>query len=218
MRDALERVVDNDGHMIAGADVLPAQHHISPDFRSDGQAAGFAGWADAGLLKRGPPSQLLDGHLDRQSVVDAQRGGAFLCLIRLTISIKAGINRTAIRIARMARLGRDGLADLRPRGVAGIEHAELIELGKTITDADVHINPDYAYPAYGIPSEATNDAIRLAAQTEAMITDPVYEGKSMQGMIDLVKKGFFPDGSRVLYAHLGGAPALNGYAYVYRNG
>jgi len=51
-----------------------------------------------------------------------------------------------------------------------------------------------------------------------MITDPVYEGKSMQGMMDLVKKDFFPDGSKVLYAHLGGAPALNGYSYTYRNG
>jgi 1-aminocyclopropane-1-carboxylate deaminase len=96
--------------------------------------------------------------------------------------------------------------------------AELIGLRQLITDRDIHINPDYAYPAYGIPSAETNEAIRLAARTEAMITDPVYEGKSMQGMIDLVRKGFFPDGSRVLYVHLGGAPALNGYSYTYRNG
>ena len=96
--------------------------------------------------------------------------------------------------------------------------AELIALGQEITDQDIHINPDYAYPAYGIPSHATNQAIRRAAQTEAMITDPVYEGKSMQGMIDLIDKGFFPEGSKVLYAHLGGAPALNGYSYTYRNG
>jgi 1-aminocyclopropane-1-carboxylate deaminase len=96
--------------------------------------------------------------------------------------------------------------------------AELVELGAEITEADIHINPDYAYPAYGVPSHETNEAIRLAARTEAMITDPVYEGKSMQGMIDLTRKGFFPRGSRVLYAHLGGAPALNGYAYTYRNG
>ncbi|MEM9139878.1 MAG: 1-aminocyclopropane-1-carboxylate deaminase [Pseudomonadota bacterium] len=96
--------------------------------------------------------------------------------------------------------------------------AELVGLGRTVTDDEIHINPDYAYPAYGVPSAETNDAIRLAARTEAMITDPVYEGKSMQGMIDLVGKGFFPAGSRILYAHLGGAPALNGYAYTYRNG
>ncbi len=96
--------------------------------------------------------------------------------------------------------------------------AELIELGQDISDDDVIINPDYAYPAYGVPSHETNEAIRLAARTEAMITDPVYEGKSMQGLIDLVGKGFFPEGSKILYAHLGGAPALNGYAYTYRNG
>lgn len=99
-----------------------------------------------------------------------------------------------------------------------VDTATLIELGKEITDDDIVINPDYAYPAYGVPSDETNDAIRLAAQTEAMITDPVYEGKSMQGLIDLIHKDFFPVGSRILYAHLGGAPALNGYAYTYRNG
>ena len=96
--------------------------------------------------------------------------------------------------------------------------AELIGLGDDITGDDIHINPDFAYPAYGVPSAETNDAIRFAAQTEAMITDPVYEGKSMQGMMALIRDGFFPAGSRVLYAHLGGAPALNGYAYTYRNG
>ena len=96
--------------------------------------------------------------------------------------------------------------------------ADLVELGRMVRDDEIVINPDYAYPAYGVPSKETNEAIRLAAQTEAMITDPVYEGKSMQGMIDLVHKGFFPNGSKILYVHLGGAPALNGYSYTYRNG
>lgn len=96
--------------------------------------------------------------------------------------------------------------------------AELVGLGRAIREDEIVINADYAYPAYGVPSEKTNEAIRLAARTEAMITDPVYEGKSMQGLIDLVGKGFFPEGSRVLYAHLGGAPALNGYSYYYREG
>ena len=96
--------------------------------------------------------------------------------------------------------------------------ADLVELGKPIEDDDVVLNEDYAYPVYGVPSEETKAAIRLAAQLEGMITDPVYEGKSMQGLIDLVQKGFFPKGSKVLYAHLGGAPALNGYGYAFRNG
>ena len=96
--------------------------------------------------------------------------------------------------------------------------AELLGLGRIVRDDEIVINPDYAYPAYGVPSDETNAAIRLAARTEAMITDPVYEGKSMQGMIDLVRKGSFPDGSRILYVHLGGAPAINGYSGYYKDG
>ena len=58
----------------------------------------------------------------------------------------------------------------------------------------------------------------VQSRLEGMMTDPVYEGKSMQGLVDLVGKGFFPPGSKVLYAHLGGVPAINGYSYLYRNG
>ncbi|MEE8663098.1 MAG: 1-aminocyclopropane-1-carboxylate deaminase [Acetobacter sp.] len=96
--------------------------------------------------------------------------------------------------------------------------ADLVELGRKVRDDEIIILEDYAYPAYGVPSEETNAAIRLAARTEAMMTDPVYEGKSMQALIDLTQKGFFKEGSKVLYVHLGGAPALNGYSYYYRNG
>jgi 1-aminocyclopropane-1-carboxylate deaminase len=96
--------------------------------------------------------------------------------------------------------------------------ADLVELGRDIADDDLVLVEDYAYPAYGVPSAETNDAIRLAARTEGMMTDPVYEGKSMQGMIDLARKDYFPEGSKILYAHLGGVPAINGYSYIYRNG
>jgi len=96
--------------------------------------------------------------------------------------------------------------------------ADLVGLGRSIAADDVVLLTDYAYPAYGVPSDETNDAIRLCARLEGMMTDPVYEGKSMQGMIDLVSKGYFPSGSKILYAHLGGVPAINGYSYLYRNG
>ncbi|WP_295807453.1 1-aminocyclopropane-1-carboxylate deaminase [uncultured Nitratireductor sp.] len=96
--------------------------------------------------------------------------------------------------------------------------AKLVELRRDIDDDDLVLIEDYAYPAYGVPSEETKDAIRLCARLEGMMTDPVYEGKSMQGMIDLVKTGYFPEGSNVLYAHLGGVPAINGYSYAFRNG
>lgn len=96
--------------------------------------------------------------------------------------------------------------------------ADLVKLGQEISTDDVVLKTEYAYPAYGIPSDETNEAMRLCARLEGMMTDPVYEGKSMQGLIDLVRNEFFPDGSKVLYAHLGGVPAINGYSYIYRNG
>ena len=95
--------------------------------------------------------------------------------------------------------------------------AALIGAPDVVAD-DVILNEDYGYPVYGVPSAETLEAIRLCARLEGMITDPVYEGKSMQGMIDLVRKGFFPSGSKILYAHLGGVPAINGYSYTFRNG
>ncbi|HSV46432.1 MAG TPA: 1-aminocyclopropane-1-carboxylate deaminase [Ramlibacter sp.] len=96
--------------------------------------------------------------------------------------------------------------------------AELVELGRAITANDVVLDERYGGPEYGLPSEGTLEAIRLCARQEGMLTDPVYEGKSMQGMIDMVRRGEFPEGSRVLYAHLGGVPALNAYSFLFRNG
>ena len=63
--------------------------------------------------------------------------------------------------------------------------AALVELGRDIDDDDIVLETGYAYPEYGVPSAETNDAIRLCARLEGMMTDPVYEGKSMQGLIDL---------------------------------
>lgn len=55
-------------------------------------------------------------------------------------------------------------------------------------------------------------SLLVAARTDSMITDPVYEGKSMAGMIELIKEGTIKPGSNVLYIHLGGQPALNAYS------
>jgi 1-aminocyclopropane-1-carboxylate deaminase len=96
--------------------------------------------------------------------------------------------------------------------------AEKVELGRDIVAKDIVLDERYGGPEYGLPSEGTLEAIRLCAKLEGVLTDPVYEGKSMQGMIDKVRLGEFPAGSKVLYAHLGGVPALNGYSFLFRNG
>ena len=90
--------------------------------------------------------------------------------------------------------------------------AERIGVDRDLGDDEITVLAGYEGPAYGVPDEQTIEAIHLAARTEGMITDPVYEGKSMAGLIDLVRNGSIPPGSKVLYAHLGGQPALPAYA------
>ncbi len=94
--------------------------------------------------------------------------------------------------------------------------AELVELGRDLRDDEIVLDERYHAGIYGIPDAATLEAMRLAARLEGMITDPVYEGKSMSGLVDLVGRGEIERVSTVLYAHLGGQPALSAYAGVVR--
>ncbi|HUB50331.1 MAG TPA: aminocyclopropane-1-carboxylate deaminase/D-cysteine desulfhydrase family protein, partial [Acetobacteraceae bacterium] len=89
--------------------------------------------------------------------------------------------------------------------------AALVGLNREISDDEIEIDPRFAGPDYGLPDDATIAAIRKAASLEAMLTDPVYEGKSMAGLISMANRGEIPRGAKVLYVHLGGAPALNAY-------
>ena len=93
--------------------------------------------------------------------------------------------------------------------------AARIGLERDLRDDEIELDERYHAGIYGIPDEATLDAMRLAARTEGMITDPVYEGKSMAAMVDLVARGEIARDSTVLYAHLGGQPALNGYSALF---
>ncbi|HET6175272.1 MAG TPA: 1-aminocyclopropane-1-carboxylate deaminase [Gaiellales bacterium] len=93
--------------------------------------------------------------------------------------------------------------------------AGLIGLQRDLREDEISLDERYHAGTYGIPDERTLEAIRLAGRLEGMITDPVYEGKSMAGLIDLISRGEIDPGSNVLYAHLGGQPALNGYGALF---
>ncbi len=93
--------------------------------------------------------------------------------------------------------------------------AELIGVRRDLRDDEINVLDGWAGDLYGIPVQSTLDAIRLTGQLEGMIIDPVYEGKSMAGLIDLVKSGAIAEDSHVLYAHLGGQPALNAYSALF---
>jgi 1-aminocyclopropane-1-carboxylate deaminase len=96
--------------------------------------------------------------------------------------------------------------------------ADLIGLGRDLRDDEITVLPGWAGDFYGIPVQSTLDAIRLTGRLEGVILDPVYEGKSMAGLIGLVRDGQISADSTVLYAHLGGQPALNAYSALFRQG
>ncbi|MEW2357529.1 1-aminocyclopropane-1-carboxylate deaminase [Spirillospora sp. NPDC029432] len=96
------------------------------------------------------------------------------------------------------------------RGTAG-----LIGLGRDLRDDEITLLEGWAGDRYGVPVDSTLRAIKLTARLEGMIIDPVYEGKSMAALIDLVRNGEIPKDSNVLFAHLGGQPAINAYSGLF---
>ncbi|MET9664340.1 1-aminocyclopropane-1-carboxylate deaminase [Streptomyces sp. NPDC006475] len=116
----------------------------------------------------------------------------------LGIDASAAPERTREQIGRIAR-----------------NTASLVGVERELRDEEIELDERYHAGTYGIPDEATLEAMRLAARTEGMVTDPVYEGKSMAGLIDLVERGEIGPLAVVLYAHLGGQPALNAYSALF---
>jgi len=116
----------------------------------------------------------------------------------LGIDGSAKIDETAAQVRKIAR-----------------NTAELIGLDRELADQEILVLAGWAGQHYGIPVESTLDAIKLSGGLEGMIIDPVYEGKSMAGLIDLVRSGEIGKDSTVLFAHLGGQPALNAYSSLF---
>jgi 1-aminocyclopropane-1-carboxylate deaminase len=162
---------------------------------------GFARWADEVAVQEHELGVFFDTIVVCSVTGSTQAGmiAGFAAQERqrnvLGIDASATVQQTWDQIARIAR-----------------RTAEAIELGRGLEDAEIVLLEEWHAGTYGIPDEKTLAAIRLCARLEGVLTDPVYEGKSMAALIDLVRDGRIAPGSRVLYAHLGGQPALNAYA------
>jgi 1-aminocyclopropane-1-carboxylate deaminase len=165
---------------------------------------GFARWADEVAEQEGELGVFFDtivvcsvtGSTQAGMIAGFAAQGAERSI--LGIDGSATVEQTRAQIARIARFT-----------------AEAIGLGRELADDEIVLLDEWHAGTYGIPDGKTIEAIRLCARLEGMLTDPVYEGKSMAALIDLVSSGRIAAGSRVLYAHLGGQPALNAYAGVF---
>ena len=89
--------------------------------------------------------------------------------------------------------------------------ADLLGVAGAVERTAVVANCDYVGPGYGLPTPGMIEAIRLLARTEGILLDPVYSGKGMDGLIDLVRRGQFTRGQNVVFLHTGGAAGLFGY-------
>ena len=90
--------------------------------------------------------------------------------------------------------------------------ADLMEVSFQFNGGEIDIFVDYLGPGYAKKTKESIEVIKLVAQTEGILLDPVYTGKAMWGLIDLVKRGFLTKDNNVVFLHTGGAPGLFGYA------
>lgn len=166
---------------------------------------GFAGWS----LEVERQEQELGIHFD------------YVIVCAVTGSTQAGmIAGFAVHDLDHIVIGIDGSAkpEATREQVARIarQTAALIGVDRSLTEEEIILDDRFHAGTYGIPDERTLAAMRLGASLEGMITDPVYEGKSLAGLIHLVQDREIPPEANVLYAHLGGQPALNAYASLFK--
>jgi 1-aminocyclopropane-1-carboxylate deaminase len=162
---------------------------------------GFARWADEVAAQERELGVFFDTIVVCSVTGSTQAGMIAGFAAQETDRVVLGIDGSATVAQTWAQIARIARAT-----------AEAIELGRELDDSEIVLLDEWHAGTYGIPDAKTIDAIRLCARLEGVLTDPVYEGKSMAALIDLVRSGRIAPGSRVLYAHLGGQPALNGYA------
>jgi 1-aminocyclopropane-1-carboxylate deaminase/D-cysteine desulfhydrase-like pyridoxal-dependent ACC family enzyme len=88
------------------------------------------------------------------------------------------------------------------------ETAAVLGLDMTVAPEEIQVMDEYVFEGYGILTPEISQAMEKVAQTEGILLDPVYTGKAMAGLIDLVKRDYFQKSDGVVFLHTGGTPAL----------
>ena len=144
-------------------------------------------------------------------VVPSGSAGTHAGIIAGMIGNNAGIPVTGIGVNRKKEVQQAAVLKLAQ------ETLVYIGTGVTMPTETVVAFDDYVGPGYSLPTDGMVEAVRLLARTESILLDPVYSGKAMAGLIDLVRKDYFPEGSNVLFLHTGGSPALFAYLDTFRS-
>jgi L-cysteate sulfo-lyase len=164
---------------------------------------GSAGWVNAAdeLI-----TQLEEQHIGAQYVVLANGGGGTQAGLELgSRYLKASYKIIGVSILSSTTDAKASVLE------SFYATSKFLNLDTEITAGELEITDEYVGDGYGIPTREGIDAIRLVAQTEGIYLDPVYTGKAMAGLIDLIRKRRFKPTETVVFIHTGGIPALFAY-------
>lgn len=164
---------------------------------------GVSGWVEAADEIQ---QQLHAQKIEAQYLVCAQGSGVTHAGLVLGLKLlKLPLNVIGIAVSRPKDEGVNNVV------VAASETAKSHGLDVSVTPKEVIVYDDYIGEGYGVMTEGCRKAIKLLAQTEGIFVDPVYTGKAMAGLIDLIHKGRFTSRETVIFVHTGGIPGLFPY-------
>lgn len=197
-----------------GADMAAEMEQLAAHLRDDGKQpyiipgggsnpVGALGYVNAAL-------ELLTQANDRGLVIDrlvhaTGSAGTQAGLVTGLVASRSGIPVLGIGVRAAREQQEANVFDLACRT------ADHLGLGDIIRREDVTANCNYVGEGYGLPTEGMVEAVQLVARTEGILLDPVYSGKGMAGLIDLIRNGQFGKDSNVVFLHTGGSVALFGY-------
>lgn len=155
--------------------------------------------------------QLYEMQLDIDTiVVPSGSGGTHAGMLVGMAGLNTAIPVIGIDVSRPKDVQEELIANLAE------ETSKFCNLKYGVPDSAITCYGDYVGKGYSIPTESMVEAVKLLAKTESILLDPVYTGKEMAGLIDLVRKGTFAEGSNILFLHTGGSPALYAYLDTFR--
>jgi len=199
----------------AGTDFGAAMQEVAEDVRSKGgkpyivpggasDKIGALGYVNCAfeLLSQANDRGLVIDHLITATGSAGTQGGLIVGLKAMNSNVPLlGIGVSAAQEAQEEKVFE-----------LAVETAEYIGASGVVKREDVVANCDYVGDGYGIPTESMNEAILMLARTEGLLFDPVYSGKGLAGMIDLIRRGEYSDSQNIVFLHTGGSVALFAYA------
>jgi L-cysteate sulfo-lyase len=205
-------------HHAPGPDMNAEMENVAEKFRTDGRnvytipgggsnPTGALGYVNCAFEMM---AQFIDMGLNVDHIIHATgSAGTQAGLVTGLKAMNAGIPLLGIGVRAPKAKQEENVYNLAVKTAAQLGCPDVVDR------ADVVANTDYVGDGYGIPAPSTIEAIQIFARTEAILLDPVYSGKGAAGLIDLIRKGHFTKGQKIVFLHTGGAIGLTGYTHAF---